>query len=152
MPFTGGWACYSVYETADGGYMSLAALEPQFWRAFCQVVQRPDWQGRQQDEDQACLAREIADLFRAQPREHWVTIFAAHDCCCEPVLALDEAFCHPQAAQRGLLRERRLATPLCQRSGHLADAPKLGEHTVELLGELGYSAAEVDRLRQNGVV
>jgi len=152
MPFSGGWACYNVYETADGGYMSLAALEPQFWQAFCQAVGRLDWQRRQQDEDQEKLGAEMAALFRAQPQDHWVALFAEHDCCCEPVLALDAAFSRPQAVRRGLLREGRLATPLCQRKGHLGDAPKLGEHTVELLAELGYSATDIDRLRQHGVL
>jgi len=152
MPFTGGWACYGVYETADGHYMSLAALEPHFWQAFCQAVEQPDWQGRQRDQDQQTLATEIAALFRTQPQDYWVGVFAEHDCCCEPLLALDAAFSHSQAALRGLLRGSRLATPLCQRSGHLGDAPSLGEHTAELLGELGYPAEEIHRLQQKGVV
>jgi crotonobetainyl-CoA:carnitine CoA-transferase CaiB-like acyl-CoA transferase len=152
MPLSGKQACYNVYETADGEYMSLAALEPRFWRAFCLAVGRPEWLERKDEADQACLTRDVAALFQGQPRAYWTRLFAAHDCCCEPVLDLDEVFAHPQVVDRGLLREGQLATASALQGLPRVPAPRLGEHTALTLAELGYTSAEVDQLRQRGVV
>jgi len=152
MPLSGKQACYNVYETADGGYMTLAALEPQFWQAFCLALGRQDWVARQNDADQASLIAELAALFRAQPRTHWVEFFGTHDCCCEPMLALDEVFTHPQVVHRGLWYEKQLATPLGRRGVPHVPAPELGEHTAKILAELGYTVADIEHLRQSGVV
>jgi alpha-methylacyl-CoA racemase len=152
MLLTGAQACYNVYATADGRYMTLGALEPQFWRAFCLTVGREDWVPRQADADQDALIAEVAALFATQPRSHWVDLFAGHDACCEPVLALDETFSHPQAVERGLLHEGQLSLPLGRRGVPHARAPELGEHTAELLAELGYTSTDLENLRQQGVL
>lgn len=156
MPLTGGWACYNVYRTSEGQYMALAALEPPFWQAFCMTVGREDWLGRQNDADQQSLTAELTALFATQPRAHWEALLCNPDCCCEPVLELDEALGHPQAVARGLLQGERagsvLATPLSPRDVPLGPAPALGQHTAELLAELGYGAPDLERLRQEGVV
>jgi alpha-methylacyl-CoA racemase len=152
MLLTGKQACYNVYETADGAYMTLAALEPHFWSTFCEAVGHPQWVPRQYDPDQAGLRAEVAALFYTQPRAYWEAFFAEVDCCCEPVLALDEAFAHPQVLHRGLLSVDRLATPLAPGDVATAPAPLLGEHTAEILAELGYSAPQVKGLKEKGVV
>jgi alpha-methylacyl-CoA racemase len=152
MLLSGRQACYNVYQTADGGYMALAALEPHFWHTFCEAVERPDWQPRQYGEDQASLVEEVAALFRSQPRAHWEVLFAEFDCCCEPVLDLDESFDHPQVVHRGLLRGRWLATPFTPAGAHFTPAPNLGKHSAQTLTELGYTAKETERLQQNGVI
>jgi crotonobetainyl-CoA:carnitine CoA-transferase CaiB-like acyl-CoA transferase len=152
MLLSGSQACYNIYQTADGRYMTLAALEPHFWQAFCEAVQRPDWQPRQDNEDQASLVEEVAALFQSQSQSHWEILFAEYDCCCEPVLDLDESFDHPQVAHRGLLRGRWLATPFAPSDASFTPAPDLGEHTAQVLAQLGYTAEETQRLRQNGVV
>jgi alpha-methylacyl-CoA racemase len=149
---SGELACYNVYQTADGRYVTLGALESQFWKDFCTAVGREDWVGRHRSQDQAGLRAEVVALFRTQPQAYWVKLFAGRDCCCEPVLAVDEAFAHPQVVQRGLLREGWLATPLTAAGAKSAPAPQLGQHTAEILAELGYSAEDVERLRQNGVI
>ena len=150
-PLTGKRACYSVYETADGKYMSLGALEPQFWRDFCSAVGRQDWAGRQNEAGQGDLIAEVAKLFRSQPRDYWVALLAAHDCCCEPVLSLDEVFRHPQAEYRCLFRDDRLETPVA-RTADQPPAPRLGEHTEVILTELGYGEGDIRRLRDIGAV
>jgi alpha-methylacyl-CoA racemase len=152
MPLSGKQACYNMYETADGEHMALGALEPHFWQAFCMAVERQDWLERQNDVDQASLIAELAALFRTQPRAYWTAFFAAHDCCCEPVLSLDEVFTHAQVVHRGLLRDGRLATPLAPQGVPLVPAPELGEHTAEILAELGYTLEDVEDLQQRGVV
>ncbi len=152
MPLGGKQACYNVYETADGQHMALAALEHPFWEAFCLAVGRQDWVERQQDPDQGPLIAEVSALFCTQPREYWSTLFAAQDCCCEPVLAIDEVFAHPQVRHRGLLHGQSLATPLVSHSRPPVPAPRLGQHTTEILAELGYEADDVQRLRRQRVI
>nr|MBC7246015.1 CoA transferase [Chloroflexota bacterium] len=149
---TGKLACYHVYETADGGYMALGALEPEFWQAFCRAVGRLEWQARQYDADQASLIAEVAALFRTQSRAYWTNLFATHDCCCEPVLSLDEVFAHPQTVHRQLWHDGNLAMPLDGRETPQSPAPVLGQHTSEILAELGYTATDMERLRQKGVI
>jgi len=152
MWLTGKQACYNVYETADGKYMALGALEPEFWQAFCEAVGRPDWQARQHDADQASLIAEVAALFRTQSRDYWTNLFANHDCCCEPVLTLDEVFAHPQAMHYQLLHEGELAMPLSSGEAPHLPAPRLGQHTAEILTTLGYTAADIERLQQKGII
>ena len=149
---SGKLACYNLYETADGAYMSLAALEPQFWQAFCAAVGREDWWPRHLDADQAGLIQEVGALFRMQTQSHWVGLFEARDCCCEPVLALNEALDHPQARTRGLWSEGQLRTPVSMPEAQHEAAPKLGEDTAQVLAELGYSLEDVERLRREQVV
>jgi crotonobetainyl-CoA:carnitine CoA-transferase CaiB-like acyl-CoA transferase len=149
---SGELACYNVYETADGKYMSLGALEPQFWDDFCMAAGREDWVASHRARDQASLRADVAELFRSRPQADWISLFESRDCCCEPVLAVDEAFAHPQAVQRGLLREGRLVTPLSSSTVEFAPAPRLGEHTAQILAELGYTPEDVQRMRQDGAV
>lgn len=145
-------ACYNVYETSDGRHMSLGALEPHFWEAFCLAAGREDWIARHYERDQVSLRTEVAALFRSRPQSHWMGLFEVRDCCCEPVLRLDEAITHPQMMHRGLLREGHLATPLAGLDMPDAPAPQLGEYTAQILAELGYTVEDVQRLRQSGVV
>ncbi|HUT15345.1 MAG TPA: CaiB/BaiF CoA-transferase family protein [Anaerolineae bacterium] len=152
MHLRGGQACYNVYETSDGQHVTVAALESKFWSAFCAAVGREDWVERQNDADQAGLIAELAALFRSQPRSYWTELFAQHDCCCEPVLGLDEVFAHPQAVHRGLLHEDQLALPLGGRGAAHPPAPQLGEHTAELLAQLGYAMVDVVHLRESGAI
>jgi alpha-methylacyl-CoA racemase len=154
---TGGQVCYQVYETRDGEYMTLAALEPRFWAAFCQAVGREDLLA-----DQAAPAQpgeraydELCTLFRTRTRQEWVDALAGLDVCCEPVNAVEEALASAPVQALGMLAEAGLRAPLALSGampGPLGPAPSLGQHTASLLADLGYSAADVERLRREGVV
>jgi len=119
----GRYPCYRVYECADGRYYSVAALEPKFWSALCDAVERPDLVDAQLSEDMD-VQRSMEEVFRSRTRDEWEGVLSTVDACCEPVLDLDEVARHPQVVARRLFR-------------HGGRAPRLGEHTQELLREIG---------------
>jgi alpha-methylacyl-CoA racemase len=101
----GGAACYRVYRTADDRQVSLGALEPKFWRAFCAAAVRPDWEARHRDPlPQAELTSEVATMFRALTLAECEERFGKADCCFAPVLDLREALESPHVRARGLVR------------------------------------------------
>ncbi|HEY1301389.1 MAG TPA: CoA transferase [Stellaceae bacterium] len=153
-----------IYETADG-YITLAALTDRQWAALADTVGRPEWLTdprfrtpalRQQNIDARLEATQ--DALLARPAAEWLEKLTAAGIPCAPVLTRNEVIRHPQLAamesivetehpRAGRLRQARpaarfSATPPEIRRG----APALGEHTRELLAELGYSPAEIAAL------
>ena len=120
---TGRYPCYRVYECRDGRFYSVAALEPKFWKTLCDAVGRPDLIEAHLSEE-ADAHRSVEEVFRSRTRDEWEKALSGLDVCCEPVLDVDEAASHPQVMARKLL----------EASGR---APQLGEHTDEILKELG---------------
>jgi alpha-methylacyl-CoA racemase len=88
---TGGLACYRIYETADGRRLTVAALEPAFFRRLTELLGRPELAERQFDSDQEALAIELAAIFEARPLAEWLELFDAEDVCVGPVATLAEA-------------------------------------------------------------
>jgi alpha-methylacyl-CoA racemase len=84
---TGGAACYRIYETGDGRHMTVAALEPRFWRKLCEELGRPDLLDRAFEPD----LPELAELFRSRTLDEWRTELEGKDTCVGPVLTLAEA-------------------------------------------------------------
>ena len=84
---TGGVACYRIYETADGRHLTVAALEPKFWRRLCELVGRPDLVDRAFEP----ALPELETLFRSQPLSDWLGLLEHEDTCVGPVLSLEEA-------------------------------------------------------------
>jgi alpha-methylacyl-CoA racemase len=84
---TGGVACYRIYETADGRHLTVAALEPKFWRNLCTLLERPDLLDRAFDDD----VPELAALIRERPLQEWRTLLEGRDTCVGPVLTIAEA-------------------------------------------------------------
>jgi crotonobetainyl-CoA:carnitine CoA-transferase CaiB-like acyl-CoA transferase len=163
---SGAYPFYNVYETSDGKFMTLGALEPKFWANFCRAVGREDLISRQFDqaERREALFDEVRQIFKSRSRDEWVEMLSKADCCAEPVLSMAEAFDHAQTRAREMIREiEHPEAQTIKQLGHalkLGDtpprliraAPRLGEHTDELLAELGLSGSERERLRQAGVV
>jgi crotonobetainyl-CoA:carnitine CoA-transferase CaiB-like acyl-CoA transferase len=157
---------YNVYETADGRYVTLGALEPKFWAEFCRRIGREDLIMRQiptSAEDRVATMAELAALFKTKTRDEWVAELGDADVCLGPVNSLEEALSDPQVQARGIAfpadygdgdaQARALrTTPL------LSDAPvemrlgmpKLGEHTAAALAQAGYSAREIAALVEQG--
>jgi crotonobetainyl-CoA:carnitine CoA-transferase CaiB-like acyl-CoA transferase len=137
----GRYPCYRVYACRGGGYYSVGALEPKFWQALCGALERPDLVEVQFSEDLA-VQRQVEDTFGTRTRDEWQAILGPLDACCEPVLDIDEVAAHPQVAARGLLAAQ---------SGERG-APRLGEHTAEVLSEVGVDAAQLGELRASGAL
>jgi len=152
----GGLACYSVYRTGDDRYLSVGALEPKFWVAFNTAI------GRKPDiseivappAKQAQVRAEIQTILSTRSRDAWLEILAAHDCCCEPVLELDELASHPlhQAREMFVTVDGGAAGPLQQLRmpfgppARPTAPPTHGQHSREVLAEYGFAADEIDSL------
>jgi crotonobetainyl-CoA:carnitine CoA-transferase CaiB-like acyl-CoA transferase len=88
---TGGLACYRIYATADGRHLTLAALEPRFFRRLCELLGGPELAERQWQADQEPLADELAEAFSARPLAAWLELFEGEDVGVGPVATLEEA-------------------------------------------------------------
>ncbi len=88
---TGGLACYRIYATADGRHLTVAALEPKFFRRLCELLGRPELAERQWDSEQEPLADELAKVLAAKPLAAWLELFDGEDVCVGPVATLEEA-------------------------------------------------------------
>jgi crotonobetainyl-CoA:carnitine CoA-transferase CaiB-like acyl-CoA transferase len=88
---TGGLACYRTYATADGRFLTVAALEPPFFAALCRVLVRPDLEKRQYEADQERLAGDLAAIFATEPLASWLERFDGVDACVGPVATREEA-------------------------------------------------------------
>lgn len=100
-----GAAYYRVYRTRDGRHIALGAVEPKFWRAFCEAAERPEWIVRQSEPTpQKDLIAQVAAYFVSFTLGECVARFEAVDCCFSPVLDLGEALETPHVRHRGLVR------------------------------------------------
>ena len=88
---TQGFACYRMYETADGRYVTVAALEPKFFTRLCELLGRPELAARQYDAEQEAVAAALAEIFARRSLAHWLGLFRGEDVCVGPVATLAEA-------------------------------------------------------------
>jgi alpha-methylacyl-CoA racemase len=146
---------YDSFECADGRYLSLGAIEPQFYR---ELLQRLDLQdidpGQQYDASTwPVLRQRIADRIRTRSRDEWAALLDGTDACAAPVLTLAEAAQHPHQRSRGNFVEvagqfqpapapRLSRTPARQPE----PGPAPGSHTATVLAELGFAQSEIDAL------
>jgi crotonobetainyl-CoA:carnitine CoA-transferase CaiB-like acyl-CoA transferase len=156
--------CYNVYEAADG-YMAVGAIEGKFWKRTCELLGKPEYTDMQFSFDRF---DEIFAWFRARFKEktraEWTGIFGSEDTCVTPILNMAEMSEDPQVLARKMVIEvedekagtmKTLGIPFkfSLTPGEIRhSAPALGEHTNEVLGMLGCSTDEIDRLRTSGVV
>jgi alpha-methylacyl-CoA racemase len=134
-------ACYNVYETSDGQWLALGALEPKFWSGFCQRIGRPDLVPLQQaqGEERARVLREVRDVIRSRTRDEWLAAFEDADACLSTIYTPEEVEGDPHVVERG----KRVTG---------AAAPGLGADTDEVLEAAGITAPERARLRAAGVI
>ena len=165
LELAGRLVCYRPYACADG-WVTLGALEPKFWAAWCRGVGREDLIDKQFEPPGSPTHVEVEAIFVERTREQWSAFASEHDCCLEPVLDLDEAL------SSNLVRERHMVTELDQPGAertvrllgvpiklsrtpgdpNRSPGPVLGEHTDEVLRGLGYDEEQVAALKQAGAV
>jgi crotonobetainyl-CoA:carnitine CoA-transferase CaiB-like acyl-CoA transferase len=157
----GGHPCYTVYRTSDGKYVTIGALEPKFWKSLCEALGRLQYADHQHtDGMRDKIMADFRTVFASRTRDEWVKELCTADVPIGAVKTLDEVPESEQAEARGLFRQRG---PAMKEVGFPAEihgahespdgpAPKLGEHTDEVLGLAGYSRQEIMGLRQRGVV
>jgi alpha-methylacyl-CoA racemase len=161
----GALICYRPYECADG-WVTLGALEPKFWQAWCRGVEREDLIERQFEKPGSQAHAQVAAIFKSRTREQWQAFASEHDCCLEPLLDLDEALASRLVREREMVVElhqpgvegpvRQLGIPvkLARTPGDhdRLPGPALGEHTEEVLRAAGYGEREIARLLEQGAV
>jgi alpha-methylacyl-CoA racemase len=162
---TGKYAFYDLYETSDGKWISVAAIEPHFYRNLCARLGHPEYQDHQYDEarqDEIRAAFEVA--FRTRTRDAWTAELAANDTCVAPVLTIPEVAEEPHWRERGLFMEAELEgsgvfeqmAPVL--AGGLRDQPRYRvqdpetTETAAFLGEHGFAKSEIETLLATGAV
>jgi alpha-methylacyl-CoA racemase len=145
----GGDAAYGVYECADGKFLAVGAIEPQFRAALLEGLRLGADAGRE----------EVAGAIATDTRDRWVAHFAGRDACVAPVLDLGEAPAHPHNRARGTFVDLDGVTqpaPAPRYSATVTDAPspprREGEDGTAILAGLGYSPEEIEALKREGAL
>jgi crotonobetainyl-CoA:carnitine CoA-transferase CaiB-like acyl-CoA transferase len=160
---TGRYPWYRTYRCADGRYLSIGAVERRFWTVLCGHFARPAWVPLQHDEASLPEMHAFFEArFAEKPRDAWFEELRPLAVCVAPVLDVEEAFESEHARERGLVvevevdgrRQKLLGVPLklSATPGRVERRPpRFGEHTDEVLRELGHSPAAIAALRAKGV-
>lgn len=160
----GGAYYYGVYECADGEFVSIGSLEPQFYAELLELTKVADDGGPpmplQGDREAWPATRErLEAIFKQKTRDEWCEIMEGTDVCFAPVLDLDEAPKHPHNIARGTFTEvagmtQPAPAPRFSRTpGSIRrPPPHPGQHTHEVLGEYGFSEGELEELRASGAI
>jgi crotonobetainyl-CoA:carnitine CoA-transferase CaiB-like acyl-CoA transferase len=160
---SGSLLCYRPYRCADG-WVTLGALEPKFFAAWCHGVGRPDLVDRQFEGPGTEAHAEVERIFLSRTRDEWAAFADAHDCCLEPVLEVEEALeselvraremvIEYQQPGAGTVKGLGMPVKLSRTPGRVRrGGPALGEHTQEVLREAGYGDEEVAALVASGAV
>jgi crotonobetainyl-CoA:carnitine CoA-transferase CaiB-like acyl-CoA transferase len=156
---------YRLYRTRDSGFLAVAAIEPQFWEELCKLINRPDL--LQDQYSSGSRRNEVIEAIQlalaTKTSEEWFRIMREHKLPCTPLLRLDEVLKDPQARERHMLFEKDqsavsrmtyVGSP-CKIAGletvDLIPSPRLGQHSAELLRQVGYSESEIRNLIETGV-
>ncbi|HET6663307.1 MAG TPA: CaiB/BaiF CoA-transferase family protein [Acidimicrobiales bacterium] len=152
---------YNVYETADGKYVSIGSIEPQFYAELLRLTglegEELPWQ-----HDRAqwpALKERLAAIFKAKTRAEWCELMEGTDVCFAPVLTIPEAMEHPHNVDRGTfvevagIRQPGPAPRFSRTAPEISSPPPhAGQHTDEILAAAGFDADRVAKLREAGAI
>jgi alpha-methylacyl-CoA racemase len=155
----GGAPYYDTYRCADGEYMAVGAIEPQFFAELSRVLAIPDLPGQGDHAQWPRLRELITEKFATRTREEWIAAFDGVDACVSPVWRLSEAAADPHLQARQTLVERdgvvqpNVAPRFSRTPGEVGAGPKpAGTDTTEALRDWGIKGAMIETLLATGVV
>ncbi|MEO8694764.1 MAG: CaiB/BaiF CoA-transferase family protein [Acidimicrobiales bacterium] len=144
---TGDYACYNTYRCRDDKWLSVAALEPRFWRNLCEAIDLPDLVEAHEDAArQSEAAAELQRRFLTRTRDDWITRLAALDTCVAPVLSIDEVAVDEHVRERGAIRYGATTSMLAGSDRDDAAPP------IDLLAELDLTPQRLAELTAKGVI
>ena len=162
----GGVPHYNVYETKDGRYISIAALEPWFWENLCNYLERPDLVPHQltEGEKRQEVFQLLTDTFKTKTMDEWFEELKDKDICVGKVYSIDEAMHDPHLVERGMVLEvegpegEKIIQPAP--SLHMSDTPPgfrhlgptVGQHTKEVLSGMGYSDTQIQEMLDKEII
>jgi len=165
-PLTGSVPCSYVYETGDGGFVSLGCFEAKFWENLCRELGREDlipYQFATGNEREHVISQ-LTQIFMTKTKAEWFELLSPRDIPITPVLELDEVFADPHVIHRrmvvnvdhprlGKIKHTGIGIKFSETPGEIRNtAPLPGQDTEEILADFGYSREEIDRLRQTGAI
>ncbi len=157
----GGSHFYNTYETADGKYVAIGALEAKFYRLLLEYlgIADEDMPGQSDREKWPEMKIRLAEIFKTKTRDEWCEIMEGSDVCFGPVLTLAEAPKHPHNIARNSFIEidgvvQPAPAPKFSRTKPEVQGPpaKPGEHTEVALADWGFDATEIDTLKDEGII
>ena len=155
----GGAPYYATYACADGGWLAVGAIEPQFWAVVVEQLGLHDAPAQDDVARWPELRRRVAAAVATRTRDEWAAVFEPLDACVAPVLTLGEAAEHPHLRARATLVERdgvvqpAPAPRLSRTPGAISGPPSApGEHTRDALRDWGFGAEELAALERDGTV
>lgn len=164
---TGAQPCYNVYETKDGKYISLGCNEPWFWENLCKALGREDLTPHQSatGEKKGEIFRDLRAIFKTKTRDEWIRYLRSTgtDIACAPVYSFAEVFSDPAIGERmvvavehpGKGKAKYVAPPFkLSKTPFKIETPPpvIGQHTEEVLKELGYDDSAIEGLHKEGVI
>jgi alpha-methylacyl-CoA racemase len=150
---------YDVFATRDGKYVSVGAIEPQFYAELLEKLglSNEKWPRQMERSEWPALKKRLAAVFATKTRAEWCEILEGSDACFAPVLSMTEAPSHPHNALRKTFVEHAGALQPAPAPRFSRTPPKLelppshaGEHTDAALADWGFSAEEIRKLREAG--
>src|SRR5262245_30916480 len=147
-------ACYTIYETADGEWLALGALETKFWAAFCERIERPDLVPLQHAHgaEGEHVMREVRGILKTRTRAEWLARFEGADACLTTVYTASETLDDPHLQARGVVTREGGVAYVTAPGVQVRPAPALGEDTEDVLEAAGITAARRAALRRAAVI
>ncbi|MCH7580638.1 MAG: CoA transferase [Chloroflexi bacterium] len=163
---TGLYPWYSIYETKDGKYVSVGAIEPWFYENLCRLLEREELIPHQYGDDakQQEVFAAFREAFLTKTRDEWVELLMPGETCVGPVLAIDEVVKDPHLRHRemivdieeeggGTRTQVGIMAKLSETPGAIrTPGPEVGQHTPEILSELGYDEPAIEALRRSEAI
>jgi alpha-methylacyl-CoA racemase len=151
---------YDSYETADGKFIAIGPVEPQFYRELLRLVEATDLPSNHFDaRTWPEMGASLDQLFRMRTREEWCALLEGSDACFAPVLSLSEAPLHPHNQQRGtfLCVDGKIQpAPAPRYTRTVTEKPRMsraaGEDSAEVLSSVGYDVAHIADLKARGII